>query len=133
MRHIYAQMPGGSRGGGHVEFRKLWAPRVGSAAGSARHWWGAGPLGARREPYILITIPQSGINAQDTIHILIRPESLRSLRNVANEDELEGHLRALPEQLCGFLMVWWMGGAALAAHLSAARSGGAGASSGSQQ
>ena len=50
------------RGGGHVEFRKLWAPRVGSAAGSARHWWGAGPLGARMEPYILITIPQSEIN-----------------------------------------------------------------------
>ena len=121
------------RGGGHVEFRKLWAPRVGSAAGSARHWWGAGPLGARREPDILRTIPQSEINAQDIIHILIRPESLRYLRNVANEDELKGHLRALPEQLCGFLMVCWIVGAALAAHLSAARSGGAGASSGSQQ
>ena len=103
------------------------------AAGSRRHWWEAGPLGARREPHILITIPQSEINAQDIIHILIRLDPLCFLGNETNEDELEGHLRALPEQLCGFLMVWWMGGAALAAHLSAARSGGAGASSGSQQ
>ena len=55
-----------------MEFRKLWAPRVGSAAGSARHWWGAGPLGARREPYIRITIPQSEINSKDIISILIR-------------------------------------------------------------
>ena len=116
-----------------MEFRKLWAPRVGSAAGSARHWWGAGPLGARREPHILITIPQSEVNAQDIIHILVRPDVLCFLGNETNEDKLEGHLRALPEQLCGFLMVWWMGGPALAAHLSAARSGGAGASSGSQQ
>ena len=124
---------GAVRGGGHVEFRKLWAPRVGSAAGSARHWWGAGPLGARRETYILITIPQSEKNAQDIIPILTRPEPLSFLRSVGKEEEIQRNFPALQEQLCGFLMVWWMGGPALAAHLSAARSGGAGASSGSQQ
>ena len=89
-------MPGGSKGGGgHVEFRKLWAPRVGSAAGSARHWWGAGPLGARREPHTLITIPQSEINAHDIILILTRWEPLCFQRNVANEDKTECHLAAL--------------------------------------
>ena len=83
------------REGGHVEFRKLGAPRVGSAAGSARHWWGAGPLGARGEPCILITIHQSEINAQDIIPILTRPEPLCFLRNVAKGDEIEGYFPAL--------------------------------------
>ena len=78
-----------------MEFRKLWAPRVGSAAGSARHWWGAGPLGARREPHTLITILQSEINAHDIILSLTRSEPLCFQRNVANEDEIECHLAAL--------------------------------------
>ena len=78
-----------------MEFRKLWAPRVGSAAGSARHWWGAGPLGARREPHILITIPLSEINAQDIILIPTRWEPLCFLRNVSKEDDIKGDLAAL--------------------------------------
>ena len=70
IRHSYAEM-------GHCREGSMWSlescgPRGSGppAAGSRRHWWEAGPLGARTEPHILETSQQSEINAKDFIPIL---------------------------------------------------------------
>ena len=59
------------------------------AAGSRRHWWEAGPLGARREPHILETSQQSEINAKDFIPIFNgRSENFRFEINITKTDEI---------------------------------------------